>query len=86
MYFANTVILIQKYSHADTISQFRPIALANFKFKIISNVLDDRLAQVMPHILFLRRRRFIKGMQIKDCICLTSEDKFIWWESKIVIA
>jgi hypothetical protein len=66
MYFANTVILIQKYSHADTISQFRPIALANFKFKIISKVLDDRLAQVMPYILFLRSRGgSLKGGKLK---------------------
>jgi hypothetical protein len=70
---SNTVVLIPKDSNADTISQFRPIALANFKFKIISKVLADRLAQIMPHIVSKERRGFIKGRQIKDCICLTSE-------------
>ncbi|MCI05544.1 RNA-directed DNA polymerase (Reverse transcriptase), partial [Trifolium medium] len=35
-YNANTVVLIPKEPNADTIAQFRPIALANFKFKVIS--------------------------------------------------
>jgi hypothetical protein len=35
---ANTLILIPKIPNADAIEQYRPIALANFKFKIISSV------------------------------------------------
>ncbi|MCI10561.1 RNA-directed DNA polymerase (Reverse transcriptase), partial [Trifolium medium] len=38
---ANTLILIPKSSNADTIDQYRPIAMANFKFKVISKVLTD---------------------------------------------
>jgi hypothetical protein len=59
--------------NANTIAQFRPIDLANFKFKIISKVLADRLAQIMPSIISKEQRGFIKGREIKDCICLTSE-------------
>jgi hypothetical protein len=70
---ANTVVLIPKDSNVDTIAQFRPIALTNFKFKIISKVLADRLALIMPNIVSKEQRGFIKGRTIKDYICLTSE-------------
>lgn len=70
---ANTVVLVPKVPNADTISQFRPIAMANFKFKIISKILADRLALILPDIVSKEQRGFIKGRQIKDCICLTSE-------------
>jgi hypothetical protein len=33
---SNTLVLIPKNENADSVDQFRPIALANFKFKIIS--------------------------------------------------
>jgi len=69
----NNVILITKTLIADTISQFRPIDMANFKFKIISKILADRLAHVLPDIISRKQRGFIKGKQIKECICLTSE-------------
>jgi hypothetical protein len=47
--------------------------MANFKFKILSKILADRLAQVLPEIISKEQRGFIKGSQIKECICLTSE-------------
>jgi hypothetical protein len=70
---ANTLVLIPKSPSADSIDLFRPIALANFKFKIISKVLADRLAQILPHIISEEQRGFVKGRNIKDCIALTSE-------------
>ena len=72
-YNANTIILIPKTNDADTIEQFRPIALANVKFKIISNILAGRLASILPNIVSQEQRGFIKGRNIKDCITLTSE-------------
>ncbi|PNX96059.1 ribonuclease H [Trifolium pratense] len=70
---SNTVVLIPKVSDADTIGQFRPIAMANFKFKIISKILADRLALVLPDLISNEQRGFVQGRQIKDCILLTSE-------------
>jgi len=52
---ANTLILIPKNSNADTIEQFRPIAMANFKFKIISKVIVDWLATIMPKSYLLSK-------------------------------
>jgi hypothetical protein len=70
---SNTLVLIPKVSHANSLNQYRPIALANFKFKIISKIIADRLASIMPAITSVQQRGFIKGRSIKDCICLTSE-------------
>jgi hypothetical protein len=66
-------VLIPKTNNADSVEQYRPIAVANFKFKIISKILADRLATTMPSIVLVQQRGFIKGRNIKDCICLTSE-------------
>ncbi|MCH94435.1 RNA-directed DNA polymerase (Reverse transcriptase), partial [Trifolium medium] len=70
---ANTLILIPKTSNADTIDQYRPIAMANFKFKIISKVIADRLAQIMPTIISKEQMGFVHGRNIMDCLCLASE-------------
>lgn len=47
---SNTIILIPK-SSADSIEQYRPIALANFKFKVITKIIADRLATILPNIV-----------------------------------
>jgi len=70
---SNNIVLIPKTNNAGTINDYRPIAIANFKFKIISKILADRLAKIMPAITSVQQRGFIKGRSIKDCICLTSE-------------
>lgn len=70
---SNMVTLIPKFKGADKISDYRPIALDNFKFKIISKVLADRLAIVAPKIVSVQQKGFIKGRSILDCICSTSE-------------
>ncbi len=69
----NIIDLIPKTNKADTVEQFRPIAIANFKFKVISKILADRLSTIMLAISSIQQRGFIKGRSIKDCICLTSE-------------
>ncbi|XP_019431188.1 PREDICTED: uncharacterized protein LOC109338411 [Lupinus angustifolius] len=70
---SNTVVLIPKHSEACTIEEFRPIALANFQFKIISKVIADRLASITSRIISPNQRGFIKDRSIYDCICLASE-------------
>jgi len=70
---ANTLILIPKIPNADKVGHYRPIALANFKFKIISKILADRLATIMPSFISPEQKGFIQGRQIRDCICITSE-------------
>lgn len=50
-YNSNVVVLIPKCPGVDSISQYRLISLANFKFKIITKVLADRLSIVAPKII-----------------------------------
>jgi hypothetical protein len=59
--------------NADEVNQFRPIAMANFKFKIIPKILADRLAQIMPSLISRQQREFIHGRKIKDCILIALE-------------
>lgn len=47
--------------------------LSNLKLKIISKILDDRLATYMPSLISLEKKCFIHGRSIKDCICLAYE-------------
>ncbi|GAU46447.1 hypothetical protein TSUD_402140 [Trifolium subterraneum] len=56
---ANTLVLIPKSPDADTIDKYRPIAMTNFKFKIISKIIADRLARFMPNIVSKQQRGFI---------------------------
>ncbi|XP_019459974.1 PREDICTED: uncharacterized protein LOC109359738 [Lupinus angustifolius] len=70
---SNIVVLIPKHFGACTIEEFRPIAFANFQFKIISKVIADRLASITSRIISPNQRGFIKDRSIFDCICLASE-------------
>ncbi|XP_058775306.1 uncharacterized protein LOC131649564 [Vicia villosa] len=69
----NAIILIPKIKGADSLELFRPIAVSNFKFKIISKVLADRLASIMPVLVLQEQRGFIHGRHIHECIGLASE-------------
>jgi len=48
---SNLLILIPKVPGADKLDNFRPIALANFQFKIITKILADRLAIIALSII-----------------------------------
>lgn len=70
-YNANVIIPIPKFQGADCVEQYRPIALDNFKFKIITKVIVERLARIMPNLISKQQRGFIQQRQIKECINLT---------------
>lgn len=72
-YNANTIILIPKTKDAYSMDMYKPIALANFKFKIISKILADKLASILPNIISKEKRVFIYERNIMDFTCLTSE-------------
>jgi len=44
--------------------------LANFKFKVITKILVDRLAQVVPYTISHQKSGFIHRRKIFDCIFL----------------
>jgi len=63
---ANTLILIPKSPNADTRYQYRPIVMANFKFKIISKIIVDRLAKILTGIVSEEQRGIIQGKNINS--------------------
>jgi hypothetical protein len=70
---SNIIALLPKTPDASSIVQYRPIAMANFKFKIISKVIADRLASIMPTLISEEQKGFIHGRNIKECLCIASE-------------
>jgi len=70
---SNVVSLIPKIQGADSIQDYRPIVVVNFKFKIISKILADRLALVAVRIISPNQYGFVQGRQIQDCIGIAFE-------------
>jgi hypothetical protein len=70
---SNIIALLPKVQNATSIDQFRHITMENFKFKVISKIIADRLASVLPSIIFEEQMGFIHGRNIKDCLCIASE-------------
>ncbi|XP_058783229.1 uncharacterized protein LOC131657895 [Vicia villosa] len=70
---ANTLVLIPKVKEANCLGQYMPIALASFKFKIISKILADRLSTILPNLISPKQKGFVHGRNIREGICLTSE-------------
>ncbi|XP_050875351.1 uncharacterized protein LOC127078976 [Lathyrus oleraceus] len=69
----NIIVLIPKTSDVDSMDHYIPIAIANFKFKLISKIIADRLAKIMHFLAFKEHKGFIQGRNINDCLCLASE-------------
>jgi len=70
---SNVVSLIHKIQGADSIKDYSPIVVANFKFKIISKILVDKLALVAARIIYPNQYGFVQGIQIQDCIGIACE-------------
>jgi len=62
--YNNVVSLIPKIQDADSIKDYRSVADANFKFKIISKIMADRLALVATRIISPNQYGFVQGRQI----------------------
>ncbi|XP_059663437.1 uncharacterized protein LOC132309102 [Cornus florida] len=65
--------LIPKANHGDNIANYRPIALCNLVYKIISKILANRLSSVLPNIIGPEQVAFIKGRKLHDNILLVSD-------------
>ncbi|XP_024156001.1 uncharacterized protein LOC112163982 [Rosa chinensis] len=61
---SNRTILIPKKLEAESISDYRPIALANFFFMVITKILANRLGLVASRIVSPNQSAFIRGPKI----------------------
>lgn len=70
---ATFIALAPKGEDANTPDKYRPIALCNMIYKIVSKVITTRLKKVLPLIISPEQSGYVEGRQITDGIILTHE-------------
>jgi hypothetical protein len=70
---SNMIVLIPKCPGAKSMGDYRPIALANFHFKIVTKIVADRLSVITSRIISVEQRGFVRDRNISECIILASE-------------
>eukprot|EP00253_Pinus_taeda_P027470 PITA_27470 len=65
--------LIPKEENAHIPDNFRPIALCNVIYKIISKVIANRFKHILPNLISEEQSGYIEGRQILDNILLAQE-------------
>lgn len=70
---ATHVRLIPKITGARKVAEYRPIALCNTHYKIISKLFTRRLQPLLPGLISDQQSAFVKGREIYDNVMITHE-------------
>jgi len=67
------IALVPKSAHANSVSDFRPIACCNVIYKVISKILAARLRPVLGGIIDISQSAFVEGRSMIENIHLVQE-------------
>jgi len=65
--------LFRKRNLQPPFSDFRPISLCNFSYKVITKILSNRLSRLLPLIISKEQGAFVKDRLISDNITIAHE-------------
>lgn len=66
-------MLIRKVPNPESVSQYRPISLCNYLYKILSKVLTNHLRPLLSELISPTQNAFVAGRQIHDNIGIAHE-------------
>ena len=70
---ATHLVLVPKVQNPNSVSQFRPISLCNYSYKVLSKVLANRMKHLIPDINSPSQNAFVAGRSIQDNIGIAHE-------------
>ena len=67
------IALVSKVEESNTPDKYRPIALCNVIYKLISKVVANRLKTLLPLLISSEQTGYVEGHQILDGVLLSHE-------------
>lgn len=67
---ATFLALIPKIEQANSLDQFKPIALCNITYKIITKLIAERLKPYLASLISEEQGGFVSGRQILDGVVM----------------